>query len=94
MQIGNEWLIVVHQIGVALGVSSDALKDTVHYLSNIRFQEKIGIDISHGLLFTVIPGACRVILGSIHPNRYDILKFLLDKHNSLQDQTWESQKKR
>ena len=40
MQIGNEWLVVVHQIGVALGVSSDALKDTVHYLSNIRFQEK------------------------------------------------------
>ena len=29
MQIGNEQFVAVHYIGVALGVSSDTLKDSV-----------------------------------------------------------------
>ena len=43
-------------------------------------------------LFTTVPGACRVILGSADPDRYDILDFLLERHNHLQDQAWETEK--
>ena len=43
-------------------------------------------------MFTTIPGACRVILGSTHPDRYDVLDFLVERHNHLQDQAWEAQK--
>ena len=32
-------------------------------------------------LFTTVPGACRVILGSADPDRYDILDFLLERNN-------------
>ena len=34
----------------------------------------------------------RVILGSTHSDRYDVLDFLVERHNHLQDQVWESQK--
>ena len=34
----------------------------------------------------------RVKLGSTHPDRYDVLDFLVERHNHLQDQVWESQK--
>ena len=34
----------------------------------------------------------RVISGSTHPDRYDVLDFLVERHNHLQDQVWESQK--
>ena len=34
----------------------------------------------------------RVILGSTHPDRYDVLDFLVERHNHLQDQVWKSQK--
>ena len=39
-------------------------------------------------------GACRVILSSTHPDRHDILDFLVERHNHLQDQAWEAQKQR
>ena len=37
-------------------------------------------------LFTTIPGACRVILGSTHPDRLDVIDSLVERHNYLQDQ--------
>ena len=37
-------------------------------------------------------GDCRVILGSTYPDRYDVLDFLVERHNHLQDQAWESLK--
>ena len=43
-------------------------------------------------LFTTIPGACRVILGSTHPARYDVIHFLVELHNYLQHQAWKAQK--
>ena len=43
-------------------------------------------------LFTTAPGACRVILGSADPDRYDILDFLLERHNHLRDQASETEK--
>ena len=45
-------------------------------------------------LFTTIPGACRVILVSTHPNRHDVIDFLVGRHIYLQDQAWEAQKTR
>ena len=42
-------------------------------------------------LFTTAPGACRVILGSADPDRYDILDFLLERHNHLRDQASETE---
>ena len=43
-------------------------------------------------MFTTIRGACRVILGSTHLDRYDVLDFIVERHNHLQDQAWEAQK--
>ena len=42
IQIGNEWFVSVRHIGIALVVSSDALKDIIRnqYLSSISFQER------------------------------------------------------
>ena len=37
-------------------------------------------------LFTPIPSACRVILGSTHPDCHNVLDFLVERHNYLQDQ--------
>ena len=34
----------------------------------------------------------RVRLGSTHPDRYDVLDFLVERHNHLQHQVWKSQK--
>ena len=33
-----------------------------------------------------ITRVCRVILGSTYPDKYDVLDFLVEKHNHLQDQ--------
>ena len=39
-QTGNEWLVPLHHIGIALGVGSDILKSIIRdlYLSNTSFQ--------------------------------------------------------
>ena len=37
-------------------------------------------------------GACRVILGSTHPDRYDVLNFLVEIQNHLQSKAWRAQK--
>ena len=34
----------------------------------------------------------RVKLGLTHPDRYEVLDFLVERHNHLQDQVWKSQK--
>ena len=97
MQIGNEWFAAVRHIGIALDVSSDTLRGIIrnHLPQQYKFPRKqIGIDSSYdgSKLITTIPGACRVILGSTHPDRYDVLDFLVERHNHLQDQAWEAQK--
>ena len=61
----------VRHIGIALGVGSDTLKGIVrhHLPQQYNFSRKdINIDDPyHGpKLYTTIPGACRVILGSTH----------------------------
>ena len=81
----------VCHIDIALGVSSDTLKGIVriHLRQKYKFSRKeINIDDSYdGLkLFTTIPGACRVILGSTNPDRHDVIDFLVGIHNYLQDQ--------
>ena len=41
-----------------------------------------------------MPGACRVILGSKHPDRHEVIVFLVERPNYLQDETWKAQKTR
>ena len=59
-------------------------------------KKKINIDDSYdgSKLFTTLPGACRVILGSKHPDRHDVINFLVERHNYLQDQACKAQKAR
>ena len=49
---------------------------------------KIYIDISYdsSKLFTTITESCRVILCSADLDRYNVLYFLVDRFNQLQDQ--------
>ena len=82
----NEWFVAVRHIGIPLGVISGTLKGIVrHHLSQQYklSRKEIGIDSSYdgSKLFTTIPGACRVILGSTHPDKYDVLDFLVERHN-------------
>ena len=84
-------------IGTALGVSSGTLKGIVshHFLQLYKFSRKeIKIDVSYdgSKLITTIPGVCRVRLGSTRPDRHDIIDFLVERHNHLQDQAWEARK--
>ena len=88
----------MRHIGVLLSISSDTLKGIVcDYLpQQYTFSRKETIiDTSYdgSKLFTTLPKACRVILGSTPLNRYDALDFLVKKHNHLQDQSCEAQKK-
>ena len=64
----------------------------LRHVGNYLFQEekfsrnKIGINISYDgckLLLTT-PGAWKVIIGSVPPDRCDIPDFLLEKYNHLQ----------
>ena len=41
-----------------------------------------------------MPGACRVILGSKYPDRHDVIDFLVEIYNYLQDHDWKAQKTR
>ena len=89
----------VHHIGTALGVSSDTLNGIVHNHLPQQYKcsrKEINIDNSYddSKFFTTIPGACRVILGSTHPDRHDIIDFLAERHNYLQDKAWKAQKTR
>ena len=66
-----------------------------HLPQQYEFSRKeINIDDNYdgSKLFTTIPGACRVILGSTHPDRHDVIDFLVERHNYLQDQAWKAQK--
>ena len=87
----------VRHIGIALGLSSVTLKGIVrnHLPQQYKFSRKeINIDDSYdsSKLFITIPGTCRVILGSKHPDRHGVINFLVERHNYLQDQAWKAQK--
>ena len=91
IQIEDKWFVSVHHIGIVLGASSDTLKGIVHHHlpQQYKFSRKeINIDDPYdgSKLFTTIPGACRVILGSTHPDRHDVIDVLVERHNYLQDQ--------
>ena len=59
-------------------------------------RKEINIDDSYdgSKLFIRIPGACRVILRSTHPDRHDVIDFLIKRDNYIQDQAWTAQKTR
>ena len=99
MQIENEWFVSVRCNHVALGVSSVTLKGIVrnHLPQQYRFSRKyINIYDSYdgSKLFTTIPGSCRIILGSTHSDRHDVIDFLAERHNYLQNQARKAQKTR
>lgn len=84
-------------MGIALGISSSAFKGIIrHHLSQqcMFSRKETGIDSSYdsSKLFTTIPGTYRVILGSAHPDRHDVLVFFVERHNHLQDPAWKVQK--
>ena len=79
----------VRYTDIALYLSSNILKRILchHLPQQYKFSRKeIKIDDLYdgSKLFTTIPGACRVILGSTHPDRSDIIDFLVERHNYLQ----------
>ena len=97
IQIEDEWFVSVRHIGIALGVGSDTLKGIVrhHLPQQYKFSRKeIGIDESYdgSKLFTTIPGACMVISGSKDTDQHDVIDFLVERHNYLQDQAWKHKK--
>ena len=97
IKIEDEWFVSVRHIGIALGVSSDTLKGIVrhHLPQQYKFSRKeinIDDDYDGSKLFTTILGACRVILGSTNLDRNDVIDFLVQRLNYLQDQTWKAQK--
>ena len=97
IQIEDERFVSVCHIGIALDVSSGTLKAIVrhHLPQQYKFSRKeinIDDDSDGSKLFTTIPGACRVILGSMHPERHDVVDFLVERHNYLQDQVRKAQK--
>ena len=97
IQMEYEWFVSLRHIDIALGVGPDTLKGIVrhHLPQQYKFSRKeINIDDPYdgSKLFTTIPGAWRVILGSTHPDRHDVIDFLVERHNYLQDQAWKAQK--
>ena len=81
IQIEDKWFVPVCHIGIALGVGSATLKGIVchHLPQQYNFLKKeINIDDSYdgSKLFTTIPGTCRVILGSKHHDRHEVIDFL------------------
>ena len=88
-----------HHISIALGVGSDTLKGIVrnHLPQQLKFSRKeinIGDYYDGSKLFTTIPVACRVILGSTHADLHDVIDFLVERHNYLLDQAGKAQKVR
>ena len=99
IQIEDEWFVSVRHIGLALVITPDTLKDIVcHHLPlQYKFSRKeinIDDDYDGSKLFTTIPDPCRVILGSTHADRHDIVDFFVERHNYLQDQAWKAQRTR
>ena len=97
IQIEDEWFVSVRRVGIALGVGPDTSKGIVrhHLPQQYKFSRKeIGIDESYdgSKLFTTIPGACMVISGSKDTDQHDVIDFLVERHNYLQDQAWKAQK--
>ena len=94
IQIESEWFVSVRHIGIALGVSFDTLKGIVlhHLPQQYKFSRKeINIDDPYdGSIDDPYDG----ILGSKHPEQHDVLDFLVERHDYLQDQAWEVQNKR
>ena len=95
LQIEDEWFVSVHHIGIALVGGSDTLKGIVRHHLPQQYKssrKEINIDDSYAgsKLFTKIPGACRVILDSKHPDRHDLIDFLVERQNYLQDQVWKA----
>ena len=77
--------------------SSHTLKGIVrhHLPQQYKFSRKeIDIDESYDAskLFTTIPGACMVILGSKDTDQHGVIDFLVERHNYLQDQAWKHKK--
>ena len=98
IQVGDDCYVAVKNIGISLDVNNDTLKGIVrnHLPSDLRYSRKyIGLDILYGgaKLFTTIAGACRVILGSTHPDKFDVLDILIERHVQLQDHIWQLNKK-
>ena len=78
IQIEDEWFVSVRHTSIILGVRSVALKGIVrnHLPAQYKFSKKeINIDDPYdgSKLFTTIPGACGVILGSTHPDLIDMM---------------------
>ena len=78
IQIEDEWFVSVRHTSIILGVRSVALKVIVrnHLPAQYKFSKKeINIDDPYdgSKLFTTIPGACGVILGSTHPDLIDMM---------------------
>ena len=97
IKIEDEWFMPVHHIGISLCVSSYTLKGILrNHLPQEFSRKEINIDDSYDCskLFTIIPVACRVILGSKEPDRHDVIDFFDERHNHLQDQAWKAQKTR
>ena len=93
IQVRDDCFVAVQKIGTALGISTDSLKALVrnHLPTDLRLsREYIGLDIPHdgAKVFTTITGACRLILASKHPDRFEVLDFLLNRHDELQDRLW------
>ena len=99
IQIEDKWFVTVRHIGIALGVGSDTLKGIVrhHLPQQYKFSRKeTNIEDSYdgSKLSITITGACRVILGSKNPDRHDVIDFLVEKHNCLQEQVCKAEKTR
>ena len=83
----------VKKIGEAVEMTRANFKAHVqnHLPEHYRLSRScIGLDISYerSKVFTIIAGACRLILTSKHPDRFDVLEFLLDRHDHLQNKLW------
>ena len=98
-QTEHEWFVSLRHIGIVLGVIPVTLKVIVRNHSPQQYKllrKEINIDDPYegSKLFTTMPGAFRVILGPTHPDQHDVIDFLVERHNYLQDQVWKAQKTR
>ena len=90
IQVGDNIYVAVKDIGLALGVDKNTLNAIVrnHLPKELKLNKKdIDLDIAfHRFkLFTTITGACRVILGSTHPNKFEVIDYILQRHDDLED---------
>ena len=93
IQVGDDCFVSIKKIGEALDMTHTNFKALVqnHLPEHLRMSRSyIGLDISYerSKIFTTIAGACRLILASKHPDRFEVLDFLLDRHDQLQDELW------